>query len=197
MHAFSTIIKEGVPTPNGRVYPEGSLQKIKEQMQADIENGRCLMFYGIDTEKEITDTNLNKVAGIVKEFRIEDGQEIFDVELTPTFQTIMFAFDRKYEVDFFLNAKIKEEKTPEGLPIVDLEGSYIAGVRLVDQTETHNEDDEFDLTCPHCNTTFRCYPGGYSLHCFDYRTVDGKTIYGTISTGMLVCPDCGKEFKEE
>lgn len=35
------------------------------------------------------------------------------------------------------------------------------------------------------------------LHCFDYRTVDGKTIYGTISTGMLVCPDCGKEFKEE
>ena len=40
-------------------------------------------------------------------------------------------------------------------------------------------------------------PGDVSLHCFDYITDEGQSIYGVISTGEMQCPKCNKSSKEE
>lgn len=58
-------------------------------------------------------------------------------------------------------------------------------------------DEKFDVICPHCGTVFHCTPGGVSLHCWDYKTDDGRALCGILETGMLECLECGKEFKDQ
>lgn len=53
---------------------------------------------------------------------------------------------------------------------------------------------EYEVTCPHCNTTFYGTPNGCSLHCWDWKLSNGKYLYGSIEDNMVQCPDCLEFF---
>lgn len=55
--------------------------------------------------------------------------------------------------------------------------------------------EKFEITCPNCGTKYIVKPGGVSLHCFDYITDEGQSIYGVISTGEMECLKCSKSSK--
>lgn len=55
----------------------------------------------------------------------------------------------------------------------------------------------FKVICPHCKKEFECEMGGISLHCYDYRTKDGKQFAAAITDNITQCVECGKEFNLE
>lgn len=50
------------------------------------------------------------------------------------------------------------------------------------------------VICPHCKKEFDCEFGGMSLHCYDYRTADGKQFAAAITDDITVCVACNNEF---
>ena len=57
--------------------------------------------------------------------------------------------------------------------------------------------EKFEITCLKCGAKYVVEPNGISLHCFDYITEEGQSIYGVLSTGEMECPKCCKSSKEK
>lgn len=127
---FKSIIKEGVPTANGRIYEKGSLQKFKDYLQEKIDNKTCFVWMG----QEITepdDSMIKDAVGVVESIDVKDGQAIFDITLfdTPRKQMIELLSDDLL-VDFLLCGKTLDELNNEGYKVVDTSEFTIAGVKL-------------------------------------------------------------------
>ena len=139
---FKSIIKEGVPTINNRIYEEGSLQKFKDYLQEKIDNKTCFVWFG---NVRLDETNLNDYVGIVESFAIEDGVGIFDITLLdkPEKQIIESMSD-KFFVDFYLAAKIFEDSYQEEHRRVDLSEMSLSGLRLLNIQEDYKDQAEVD-----------------------------------------------------
>lgn len=139
---FKSIIKEGVPTINNRIYSEGSLQKFKDYLQEKIDNKTCFVWFG---NIRLDETNINDYVGIVESFDIEDGVGIFDITLLdkPEKQIIECMSD-KFFVDFYLEAKIFEDSYQEEHIRVDLSEMSLSGLRLLNIQEDYKDQVEVD-----------------------------------------------------
>lgn len=90
-------------------------------------------------------------------------------------------------------SKIKEEYTQ----IQKIWNKLQAESKKRDKKVIKKAKEWFEITCPHCNTTYTCTHLGNSFHCYTYITKDGIHIDGILETGILYCPNCNKEFKDK
>lgn len=130
MTKYKSILIEEVPTPNGRIYAKGSLQKIKDSMVSDILNKRCFAIFDNTDEDIINDTALkNRIVGIVTNFNIVDGQAVLDIEILPTevgrkLKAIeeIYGEDMPFElkVNFQFLDKLSEKRNEYGFKYADI-----------------------------------------------------------------------------
>jgi len=127
-----TIIKEGEPTKNGRVYSTGVMAKIKESLQPYIDKKICWVVLGSDRDVFITacasdiqdlftERAFGLYAGLVKGFFIENGEGILDIEILPTAVGDNLKTYLELGVDFRVDFDIKIsliEHTDDGLPLI-------------------------------------------------------------------------------
>lgn len=118
-----TIIKEETPTVNGRIYPKGSLQKMKDLIQDRI-NQKTFFVFPCGYINREDDINLNEAVGIVDNFEIKDGQGYLDIQFIRDTAVINLLGQDNLLIDFLLVAKTDENN------IVDLVNMEIHGVKL-------------------------------------------------------------------
>ena len=114
---YSTIIKEGVTTPNGRLYKKGSLDKIKEFLQPYIDKNCCFTVLGADRDafcmyngygvRELyTDKAVGLYSGLVKSFNINEGRGELEVDSIPTSAGHSFESMQEFGIDFSVDFDI-------------------------------------------------------------------------------------------
>lgn len=77
----SEILRAGVPTPAGHIYPEDVLKKAVADRQKDIAERRMLGTIETPTDGVI---HMSKVSHIVTELKVEDGKLLGSIEILPT-----------------------------------------------------------------------------------------------------------------
>lgn len=122
-----TIIKEETPTVNGRIYPKGSLQKMKDLIQDRI-NQKTFFVFPPGFCDRVDDLTLKNAIGVVNNLEIEDGQGWLDItfikEDISLFSILESLDENNLQADFLLVASIGKNN------YVDLTDVRIDGVKL-------------------------------------------------------------------
>lgn len=125
---YQTLIREGVPTVNGRIYSDGSLETIKGLLQPYIEKNICFAVLGADADafckyngynyKDLhSDKAMGLYSGIVKSFDIVNGQG--ELEIAPLKTSAghileeMQEFGIDFKVDFLAYAMLNNQYVKE------------------------------------------------------------------------------------
>lgn len=122
-----TIIKEEVPTSFGRIYPKGSLQKMKDLIQDRI-NAKTFFVFPPGFCDKVTDLTLKDAIGVVNNLEILDGLGWLDITLIkediPLFSLLASLDENNLQADFLLVATMGKNN------YVDLTDVRIDGVKL-------------------------------------------------------------------
>lgn len=125
---YQTLIREGVPTVNGRIYGDGSLETIKGFLQPYIEKNICFAVLGADADafckyngynyRDLdSDRAIGLYSGIVKSFDIVNGQG--ELEISPLKTSAgnnfraMQEFGVDFKVDFLAYAMLNDKYVKE------------------------------------------------------------------------------------
>ena len=133
---IKTCIKEESPTVNKHVYKKGSLEKIKDKLQEYIDNKTCVVTIGHNSNGLDTLMEQGNVAGYVKDFKIEDGQGVLEIEPELNFVSgqvlnTYMSSGLKLKADFRLQSVLEDTPDEDGNYYVSMDDFGVENILAV------------------------------------------------------------------